>query len=217
MLSKRTYILATTMALMISPVYAQPHAQHGMVDGTSYLAKDRFQVRGRVLGVLPQEDGLVNIGGDVKVSNSLAAEVDLTYFLTDHIATEIIAGTTHHDLEHTSGAKLGETWLLPPTVTVQYHFTPHEKFSPYVGAGLNYSLFYDEKPAAGFIDLDIDNGIGYAAQAGFDYWLNENWGLNLDVKKLFLNVDASLNQGTVKADVDLDPWIVGVGVSYRFF
>ena len=105
---------------------------------------------------------------------------------------------------------------MPPTVTVQYHFTPHGKFSPYVGAGLNYSLFYDEKPAAGFTDLDIDNGIGYAAQAGFDYWLNENWGLNLDVKKLFLNVDASLNQGTVKADVDLDPWIVGVGVSYRF-
>ena len=105
---------------------------------------------------------------------------------------------------------------MPPTLTLQYHFTPHSKFSPYIGAGVNYSLFYGEDAKSGFTDLEIDGGWGVAAQAGFDYWMNDNWGLNLDVKKLWLNVDASLNNGAVKADVDLDPWIIGTGVSYRF-
>lgn len=99
---------------------------------------------------------------------------------------------------------------------MQYHFTPKQAFSPYVGAGLNYSLFYGEKAGTGFSDLNIDPSVGVAAQAGFDYWMNDHWGLNMDVKKLWLNVDASLNNGAVKADVDLDPWIVGAGVSYRF-
>ena len=183
---------------------------------TGYLAKERFQVRLRALGVIPSESSRVNIGGDVKVSNSITPEVDLTYFLTPHIATEVIAGTAHHNLSHSSGASLGETWILPPTVTLQYHFMPEEKFSPYIGAGLNYSLFYGENAADGFSDLNLDSSFGPAAQAGFDYWINDNWGLNLDVKKIWLNVDASLNNGAIKADVDLDPWLVGAGLSYRF-
>ena len=104
----------------------------------------------------------------------------------------------------------------PPTLTMQYHFTPDSSFSPYLGAGLNYSMFYNENAATGFSNLDVKGGVGYALQAGADYWINENWGLNLDVKKIYLNIDAKLNDGAVRADVDLDPWVVGAGVSYRF-
>ncbi len=62
----------------------------------------------------------------------------------------------------------------------------------------------------------MDGGVGYALQAGFDYWFDDHWGANVDIKKLFLNIDASLIGGTVTADIDLDPVIVGTGVSYRF-
>ncbi len=89
-------------------------------------------------------------------------------------------------------------------------------FSPYVGAGINYSYFYGEESGAGFTDLDVEGGVGVALQVGSDIWINENWGLNFDVKKLFLNVDGTLNNGGVRADIDLDPWIVGAGVSFRF-
>ncbi len=183
---------------------------------SDYFAKERFQLRLRALGVLPQEESDVNIGGDINVGNAITPEIDLTYFFTPHIAAEIIAGTTKHSLSHTSGASLGETWILPPTVTLQYHFTPDNNFSPYVGAGVNYSIFYHENTASGFSDLNIDNAFGPALQAGFDYWISENWGVNFDVKKIWLNVDASLNNGAIKADVDLDPWLVGAGISYRF-
>jgi outer membrane protein len=197
---------ALVLAVANTPAFAQ----------SDLLSKDRFQVRVRALGVLPDESSSVNIGGEVKVSNTVVPEIDLTYFLTDHIAAELIAATTHHKLSHSSGADLGETWVLPPTLTLQYHFTPDQAFSPYVGAGLNYTMFYNEDTAAGFTNLKVDSGVGYALQAGADYWLDDHWGLNLDVKKLFLNVDAELNNGAVKADVDLDPWLIGAGVSYRF-
>jgi outer membrane protein len=186
------------------------------VTGKSWDARERFQIRGRAIGVIPQESSWVNIGGDIKAGNDFVPEVDFTYFFTDNIAAELIAATSKHKFTHSGGSNLGTAWALPPTLTLQYHFMPHQAFSPYLGAGLNYTVFYNEKAAAGFTDFDVGNGVGWALQAGADYWINQNWGVNVDVKKIFVNVDASLNNGTINGDVDVDPWVVGAGVSYRF-
>ncbi len=207
---------AAAVLLMSQPAFAE----RGAVVGSDYLAKERFQLRVRALGVVPDEESSVTaagarLNGDIDVSNALTPEVDLTYFFTNNIAAEVIAGTAQHELDF-NGANLGDTWILPPTVTLQYHFAPQSAFSPYVGAGINYSWFYAEDSGAGYNDLEVDGGFGPALQAGFDYWLDDHWGLNMDVKKIWLNVDASLNNGAVKADVDLDPWLIGAGVSYRF-
>ncbi len=175
-----------------------------------------WQVRGRIINVMPQEDSSVNIGGDINVGNRIAPEVDISYFVNDNVAFELIAATTKHNLSHSDVGALGSTYVLPPTLTAQYHFSPDKTFSPYLGAGLNYSVFYNEKNANGITDLKVDGGVGYALQAGFDYWFDDHWGANVDIKKLFLNIDASLIGGTVTADIDLDPVIVGTGVSYRF-
>jgi len=198
-----------------------------MVAGTAQPAYAEFQgksagdfmVRARVIGVLPDESASTTIGGDVDVSNEWVPEVDFTYFLTDNIALELIAATTKHDVSHTpTGINLGEVSLLPPTLTLQYHFMPKERFSPYVGAGLNYTFFYDEEPAAGsaVTSIDYENSVGYALQAGVDYAVADNWYVNLDVKKIFLSTDVSMNGGAITADVDLDPWLVGAGIGYRF-
>jgi outer membrane protein len=185
-------------------------------DGSSFLDKENWQFRLRAINVVPDESSTVNIGGDASVDNSTAPEFDITYFFTENISAELILATTKHSLSYTGNVDLGDTWVLPPTLTLQYHFTPENAFSPYIGAGLNYSMFYGEDTASGFNNLKVEGGLGYALQVGADYWVNDNWGLNLDVKKIFLNVDAELNDGAVQADVDLDPWVVGAGVSYRF-
>lgn len=212
---RKALVSLLSSVVFITFASGSAYAGHG-VSGGDFLAKERFQVRLRAVGVVPQEDSTVNIGGEVQVGNALVPEVDLTYFLTNHVAAELIAATAQHKLSHTGGSDLGTTWILPPTLTLQYHFTPDKTFSPYIGAGLNYSIFYAEDAAVGFTDLKVDNGVGYALQAGADYWLNDHWGLNFDVKKIFLNMDASLSNGAVQADIDLDPWLIGAGVSYRF-
>ena len=204
MTNKKTYILIISLFIsMILP--NQTHAGEGDV-----------MIRLRAIGVLPQEDSTVNIGGEASAGNALTPELDFTYFLTSHLATELILATSQHQLNYTGNANLGEAWLLPPTLTVQYHFTPEKSFSPYIGAGLNYSLFYNENAGTGFTNLNVDGGIGYALQGGFDYWFTNGWGLNADIKKVFLNIDATLNNGAVRADIDLDPWIIGSGVAYKF-
>ncbi len=200
-----------TGACVFAILAAAVPAQAQMSDGG-----DRWQVRVRAIGVIPDDDSSVNIGGEADVGDALTPELDFTYFFTKNWAAELILATAQHQVDYTGGVNLGDTMILPPTLTVQYHFTPDKVFSPYIGAGLNYSIFYSEDAGTGFTDLDIDGGLGYAVQAGFDYWLNDHWGLNFDAKKIWLDIDAELNNGTIRADVDLDPWVVGGGVAYRF-
>ncbi len=182
-----------------------------------------FMIRLRGIGVIPADNADIDpIGGDTELSNTGMPEIDFTYFATDNIAFELIASTTHHEVsaKHTSAGNvdLGDVWLLPPTLLAQYHFFPKERFSPYVGAGINYTVFYAVDEAKNSIAkyVDYENSIGWALQIGLDYRLDEHWYVNADVKRLFLDTDVNINNGGVKADVDVDPWIFGMGVGYKF-
>ncbi len=206
----KTSLMVSVVAVgFTAPVFAKDL-------GDSYLSKERFQIRARIVGIAPDDDSSVNIGGSTNVSPAVVPEVDLTYFITENVAAELIAATAKHEISHNSAGNLGTAWILPPTLTLQYHFTPDKKFSPYIGAGINYSYFYGEDEASAFTDLKVTGGFGTALQVGADYWLNDHWGINVDVKKLYLNIDGKLNNGAVRADIDLDPWVFGTGVSYRF-
>lgn len=181
-------------------------------------------VRARAVGVLPQEDADITgavTGSSIHIDNSIVPEVDVSYFVTPNIALELIAATTPHDVSasNTSAGHLdlGSAWLLPPTLTAQYHVTHLGVWKPYVGAGVNYTVFYKEKAAGSSIsDIKYDNSFGPALQAGVDYMVDERWMLNIDVKKIWINSDVKINGGAVRADVDINPWLVGVGVGYRF-
>jgi outer membrane protein len=182
-----------------------------------------WQVRLRALGVITNDSGSVDglPGSDLSYSNTVIPEVDISYFFTDNIAAELVLGTTYANVygEGTASAfgKVGKTWLLPPTLTLQYHFTDFGAFRPYVGAGVNYTMFYNQ--SGNSVDkLDVKNAFGFALQAGADYMLDEHWGLNVDVKKIFLRPDWDANAGgaTLNGKAKLDPWLVGAGVTYCF-
>ncbi|MDD9912237.1 MAG: hypothetical protein OXR68_04850 [Alphaproteobacteria bacterium] len=79
---------------------------------------------------------------------------------------------------------------------------------------MNYTFFYNEEPNPQQF-VEYENGFGTALQAGFDYGITDKLAFNMDLKKIYLNTDAKVN-GSVTADVDLDPWILGIGFSYRF-
>jgi outer membrane protein len=183
-----------------------------------------FMIRGRVIGVIPQNSSssISVIGGHVETSNTPAPELDLSYFITDNIALELIAATTKHDL-YAAGSALpgryhvGSTWVLPPTLLLQYHFMPRERFSPYVGAGLNVSFFYATQAANNQVtQLAMSSNVGAAIQAGFDYNFAGHWFANFDVKQIFVNTTASINGGAIRAKTALNPTVVGAGLGYRF-
>ena len=197
-------------------------AQEATTEPSGKTAGD-FMVRVRALGVIPADNADIDpIGGDTDLSNTATPEIDISYFITDNIALELIAATTHHDVwaknTDLGDVNLGDVWLLPPTLLLQYHFLSKGTVSPYVGAGINYSIFYgvDEPNHCIIEDVDYENNLGWALQAGVDVRIADNWYVNADVKRLFLNTDASINHGAIKADVDVDPWIFGMGLGYKF-
>lgn len=189
---------------------------------TASAEDGKWMIRARALGVIPQEDSstITAVGGKAEVDNSLVPEVDVSYFFTDNIAAELIAATTKHDVTAKGTAlgtvDAGHAWLLPPTLTLQYHFTGLASgIKPYVGAGVNYTIFYNEDSGA-LNDVKYEDSFGTALQVGVDIPVKDNWYINLDAKKLFLDTTAKFNGGTVSTDVDLDPLLVGLGVGYRF-
>lgn len=157
-------------------------------------------------------------GLKAEVSDEVMPTIGLTYFFTGNVAVEVIATSTKHAIRAKGGAtdvKVQETWVLPPVVSLQYHFAPAARVSPYVGAGVNYMLFYSEKDSNGF-GLKVDDGFGYALQAGVDVALRDRWSANLDAKKVFFETDATDRFNGLKSKVELDPWILSAGLGYRF-
>lgn len=184
------------------------------------LADDNFKagdimVRARLLGVVPQEDSSMSIAASVKVENSVVPELDFTYFFTPNISAEVIAAVTPHDVSTNTGVDAGSSWLLPPTITLQYHFTQLESVKPYVGAGVNYTYFFN-RDAGSLNSVKYDDSFGGALQVGVDIPIRDNWYANIDVKKVFISTTAKFSPSGIRAEVDIDPWLIGVGVGYKF-
>lgn len=184
-----------------------------------------WMIRGRALVVMPQPDASLRVGGvpvpgaDVDISTSVVPELDISYFFTKNIAVELILGVTPHRVKGDgvlAGTRIGSAWLLPPTLMLQYHFTDFGKFKPYVGVGVNYTVFFNEKARGGFTNFDLKDTFGLALQVGADYMIDEHWGINFDVKKIFLEPKVKVNNGLVSGKVKIDPWLFGAGVTYKF-
>jgi outer membrane protein len=147
----------------------------------------------------------------------------LGYYLNQNLALELFCCFAKHEIDGKGTiANLGEiadTWIFPPALTLQYHFTGMGKFEPYVGAGVQYIAFFDEGVGdnlLGATSVSIDDAWGFTLQAGFDISIGNGWSLNADVKKTWLDTEISWNGTGVRADADLDPWIFSAGLGYRF-
>jgi outer membrane protein len=187
--------------------------------------------RVRVISISPNDssDAILDTGTEVSVDSAITLEVDLTYMFNETWGLEIIAATAEHDLGTEGGAlggaDAGSVWVLPPTFTLQYHFPTAGTVHPYVGAGINYTLFYsydlsDDLEGLGISDVDLDASVGAAGNLGVDFDLGERYLFNLDVKYIMISTDADLvlAAGGIldTVSVDVDPWVFGVGLGIRF-
>lgn len=192
--------------------------------------------RGGITHISPDED-TDDVGGqlapalagsDVDVDAASALGLTGSYFVTDAIAVELLASSPfEHALAVNGGAldgtEVGDIQLLPPTLSAQYHFDTGTALRPYVGAGINYTLFFDEDvdseaAGAGVTAIDVDNSFGPAAQVGLDYELGDGWLVNADLRYIDIDADTSIETatGTTDVDVSVDPWIASISVGYRF-
>ena len=179
-----------------------------------------WQFRLRGVAIVPDESAEIDpINGDVEIDDAIVPELDISYLFSPNVSAELVLTTAKHDVTavdtDAGDVDLGSIWLLPPTLLVQYRFAPEAMVRPYLGAGVNLTVFYNEDvPGTVVTDADYDTAIGFALQGGADIPLGEEgkWFVNLDIKKLFLSTDVALNGGTINADVDVNPWVFGAGL-----
>lgn len=157
-------------------------------------------------------------GDIVEVDDDTMFTFNVTYMFTPNWGMELLAAAPfEHDISLVDGPRVASTKHLPPTLSVVYHFMPDAQFQPYVGAGVNVTLFFDEdtRGALAGSDLDLDTSVGAAGVVGVDVALGGNWYLNADVRYMDIDTDAELD-GADLGTVSIDPWAYGVGLKYRF-
>lgn len=219
---RKTLFTASVLAVALAAPFAQAHQAGDVI------------LRAGAITVDPHEDsGNVKIGGagvsgtGATLNSDTQLGLNFAYMVTDNIGIELLAATPFsHEVgtKGLGGLKLGELKHLPPTLSVVYY--PLEKssaFQPYVGAGINYTWFFDdelssEAEAAGFRGLDMKDSWGLAAQAGMDYMLTDNIMLNAQVR--YIDIDTTgttyADSTKVSVDVDVDPFVYMVGLGYKF-
>lgn len=184
-------------------------------------------------------------GTEAEVDNDTQLGLTLTYMLSNKLGVELLAATPFsHDITanldgYASGLKVdaAEIKHLPPTLSAIYYPMAENgsAFQPYVGVGINYTIFFEEDVDASLealtgtlagasgpvpMKLKLDDSVGLALQVGADYALNENWHVNASVRWIDIDTDATFTSAlgdTITVDnVEIDPWVYQVNIGYKF-
>lgn len=217
----------------------------------NYQAGD-FVIRGGLTQVKPDSNQAgISLDGSalpltLSPEDNTQLGLNFVYFYDQNWALEVLAATPFdHDiyLQDPTGAtnsiynidlndaKLANVKQLPPTISALYYFDTASVFKPYLGLGINYTVFFEEKftatpKAAGFSDLSLDSSFGYSVQLGADYLLDDQWSLNVSARYIDINTQATFNVedslnvgglvGKGKSNVDIDPMVYSLMLGYKF-
>lgn len=154
----------------------------------------------------------------VNVDTEAGLTFNATYLLTPNWGVELLAAMPFaHDINVNGGGKVAETKQLPPTLSLQYHFNPNGAWRPYIGAGLNYTVFFDEHTVNALqgSKLKLDPSFGLATQIGLDVNLGSDWFVNVDARYFDIDTDAKLN-GANLGTVEIDPYAFGLSIGRRY-
>lgn len=176
------------------------------------------------------------LNGRLGLDNDTQLGLTVEYMINQNWGIELLAATPFShtagvtDAEALQGLDVADIKHLPPTLSAVYHFNLDSKFQPYVGAGINYTVFFEEdltsQADAAFAslgltggDVELDDSWGIALQVGADYHLNERWLLNASVRWIDIDTTAKIkfdNGSVIKSDVDVDPYVYTLSVGYKF-
>ena len=226
----RTTLFATSvLALAIAAPSVQAHQAGDIIVRAGAITVQTHENTSSVKGDRGALAG-ANFGGKVTLDNDTQLGLNFAYMLTDNWGVELLAATPFTHNMHIKGTgaidgKLGSRKILPPTLSaVYYPLDSKSAFQPYVGAGINYTLFFDEKlsseaKAKDFTSLNVRNTWGWAAQIGADYMLTDNVMLNGQVRYIDMDTTAYVgvkDAGRAKVNVNVKPWVYMVGLGYKF-
>lgn len=194
------FTLTTALVALAAPALAQSQGDWTVGVGAGYID--------------PKSNNGSLANTPSKVGSDTRPIFTVEYFVRDNLGIELLASTPYeHDVTLAGGVDAGSVKHLPPTLSLNYHFQTNSAWKPYVGAGLNYTIFFDEQSPLG--NLEADDSFGVSLQAGLDYMITDKGAIRLNVRWFDIDSDISLD-GSPIGTAQIDPWLVGVSYVHRF-
>jgi len=153
----------------------------------------------------------------LSIGSSTRPTIAVEYFVRDRVGVELLAATPfRHDLDIAGLGHIGSTRYLPPTLSLQYHFAAQAKLAPFIGAGVNYTTFFEEETRGVLAGakLALGDSWGLALHAGID--IQAGLGkLRLDAR--WMDIESDVRLGGVKlGTARIDPLVYGGAYVYKF-
>ncbi|MAU54062.1 MAG: hypothetical protein CMN17_17205 [Roseovarius sp.] len=170
------------------------------------------------LGYVEPTQNSNTLAGQIDVDGNLRPTITIEYFVADRIGIELLAAWPfQHDVNLQGAGKVAEVKHLPPTLSLQYHFVNASKVTPFIGAGINYTYFFDEtgKGALAGVNVDLDDSWGLALHAGLDVAISERAALRADVRYIDIETDTSVGGADI-GTVKIDPWVFNIAYVMKF-
>ena len=204
----KTLVAALAVMTSLAPIVAQAQSS----------SENPWMVRVRAVDLLwaNGQSGSIVQGANVKAKDQIIPELDVSYFFTKNIAAELVLTYPQSIQIDAGGTKLGTIKALPPSLLLQYHFTNFGAFKPYVGAGVNYTIFSSRNNLGGGAYSVDSSSFGAVGQVGMDYMFDKNWGFNVDIKYATMSTNVTDIAGANVGKLTLNPWMPAVGVTYKF-
>lgn len=196
--------LATALTAVAAPALAQDKGDMTLGIGVGYIQ--------------PTDSYSTTAAGALRADGNARPTLTFEYFIADNVGIEVLAATPfEHDIQLQGTGDVAKAKHLPPTISLQYHFTNNSRMTPFVGAGINYTHFWDEKgtgPLAGTA-VSLDDSWGYALHAGIDFAVSEKAAIRTDVRYIDIETDATIG-GAAVGKVKIDPVVFGVSYVMTF-
>ncbi|MCX7566268.1 outer membrane beta-barrel protein [Sulfitobacter sp. F26169L] len=183
---------------------------------TSAAAQSRgdFTLGFGIGSVMPKSGNGVLAGGDASIGNDVRPTITAEYFIRDNLGIELLAATPfEHDINIAGVGFAGTTKHLPPTLSLNYHFPTNSAFKPYIGAGVNYTAFFQEESPLG--TLELEDGFGFAVQIGMDYQLANGSALRANLRWMDIDSEATLNGASI-GKAEIDPLVLNLAYVIKF-
>jgi len=158
----------------------------------------------------------------IEVNSDTKPTLTFEYFIADNLGIEVLAALP---FEHTAGVsgdptRYISTKVLPPTVSVQYHFDLGA-IKPFAGVGVNYTTFLSSTygpvdTSGGTHTYSLKDSVGAAVHLGTDIALNDQTSLRLDARWIDISSDLKVSGLGKVAKVELDPIVVGFAFVHKF-
>ncbi|WGE41221.1 OmpW/AlkL family protein [Actinobacillus equuli] len=167
---------------------------------------------------------------DLKVKNNQQLGLTATYMFTDNVAVELLGATPFsHKINANvpalgAASGLGRVAIvkqLPPSLYAQYYFfNADSTVRPYVGAGLNYTRFFNAKSThAAVTNLEVKkHSFAPVANLGVDVKLTDKLSFNAAAWYTRIKTTAKFDALGAKHEVklQLDPVVLFAGFGINF-